>query len=487
MEILFHRMCLVASSEQAELAHVTDLSTIKPYVKAIVMKPTKYSWTMTADIFEDIVLIGPLQEFCDRDREKIWARRDAGEDISGATYLGRDQFANLGMRGFVENYMDGKMPFSDQEIKIGFERYMQHAQFTQNAYETKQIQHAWTKVLAQFPNVHTFKFRRWNHGHRNKTPWKDLGCDIEEHEHYYGKGHEEAVCRQLQEPVGEALFSAAIASLTAARSRIEHLTIKSVVDGHFTWADNGELDDLDLLDLETLSFQPVMAEYYTVDSESVVTNRCGIATTALLHKCRDTLQKLDFCSSLSHCPMSWPPSSVPGTLDLPSLPVLTSFRTCLTLNLSAFARFLHCLPALSHLQLDSCHGDNGTWRDLWDAIRNHTNRMELEFDQLPCVDWTELGLCHHTGEASKEEFVEDPYERIQYSLENYLSGRIHWDRSLRLWFDDDDEPSEDEDEDEDEEDDEDDDEDGEDDEYGDDGDNSEDQSKGGDELQVTGN
>ena len=446
MHDLFYGVQLVASPEHAQLAHVTDLSAIRPYVKTIVMKPTKYSWTMTEHIFGDIVLIAPLLEFCDEENRKIRARRDAGEDVRGAIYLGRDQFAKLGMKGFVHEYMNGKMPFLEQEIEVGFERYMRQAQRTLDAFKTKEIECAWTKALMQLPDVHTCKIGKWDYNYATKKPWKDIGCNINGHQHNYGI-HEEAVCRQLQEPIGEALCSAAIASLIAAQSEISDLTVDCVVDGSFAWADNGELDDLDLSRLQALSFQPCGAEDYTTDLEASVSARYSLATTALLRKCSGSLQNLDFCSFTSSCPMSWPPSSSPDSPSLLLLPRLTRFRTSLTLRLSAFAQFLHRAPALTHLHLESCYGEDGQWRDIWDAIRTHPSRMMLDLEQLPCFDWGELGVYHHTGEASKQQFAEDLYERLDCSLENYLSGKGHWDRSLRMWFDGDDEPSEDEDED----------------------------------------
>jgi hypothetical protein len=120
--------------------------------------------------------------------------------------------------------------------------------------------------------------------------------------------------------------------------------------------------------------------------------------------------------------------------DLLVLPALQSFITGVPLRLSPFAIFLHQCSALKYLQLDGCHGRDGDWRELWDAIRHHPNRMALELDQLPCVDCTEVSVSHHTGEASTEEFDDDPWMNIDYSLENYLSGRRHWDRTLRMWF-----------------------------------------------------
>jgi hypothetical protein len=63
-----------------------------------------------------------------------------------------------------------------------------------------------------------------------------------------------------------------------------------------------------------------------------------------------------------------------------------------------------------------------------------------------------MQLNHHTGEASRMKWDADG-NNIRYSLENYLSGRRHWDSELKTWFGNrDGESAEDEDEEDDEED-----------------------------------
>lgn len=473
LEKLFHSIRLEASPKHVRFAETLDLQVIKPYVRSVTMAPSKYSWDMTEDIFQDIVLTTPLQKFCEKANKEM--ERNAGESFDWRNRLGRSQFAELGMKGFVQRYMDGKMPFSDADIRAGYEHYMQHAQHTRQLFETKQVHRAWTKVLMQLPDVHSFKIGIYDFKCTPRRPWPDLGCVVDLHEHHHGKGHNASVCRQLQEPVAEALFSAAIASLVAARSEIIQLDIECVVDGRFVWADNGELDGLDLSHLQTLSFQPVGADYRHQDPEATVTARYSLAITTLLHKCSPNLQKLDIRSHFASCPIPWPPPSTSDSTDLPLLPALLSFRTNLELRLPAFARFLHRAPILGYLQLDSCHGKLGEWRELWDAVRHHPNRMMLEFDQLPCHEATEVSLTHHTGEASKTEFEEDVWDNINWSLENYMSGLRHWDRSLRMWFDDGYDSEDDDDEDDDDEDNE-DNEDDEDDEDEDTGDKNSDES-----------
>ncbi|XPS72343.1 hypothetical protein M3J09_004508 [Ascochyta lentis] len=440
LEKLFHGIRLVASSEQVYLAETLDLSVIKPYVKSIAMEPSKYSWAMTKDTFQDIVLVTPLQQFCYAMNRKGLQTMRTGKDFSNPIPIGRDQFADLGLTGFVQQYMDGKMPFSSAEIGEGFEHYMQHARCIHDMFETQQVQRAWTRVCMQLPNVQVFRVGRWEFDGRGESNWRNLGCDVQPHEHYYGRGHDKAVCRRLQEPVGEALYSTAIASLAAARAKITQLDIECVVDGNFAWARNGALDGLDLANLEILTFGPLGAEpredYGSgSEREAAVHAHCNHAITTLLRKCSTSLQKLVLFPNFSCYDMDWPPSDITVPNEPLAFPALKSFTTGISLRLSSFTLFLHQCPVLEYLQLDGCHGDDGEWRELWDAIRNHPNRMTLKLDQLPCNSYAEVGVCHHTGEASGTAFSSDPWDNIGYSLENYLSGRRHWDRSLRMWFD----------------------------------------------------
>ena len=61
--------------------------------------------------------------------------------------------------------------------------------------------------------------------------------------------------------------------------------------------------------------------------------------------------------------------------------------------------------------------------------------MYLSFDQVPCHDATELGLCHYTGDENMNfEFVGDPWMDIERSLCNYMSKKGEWNESCVEWF-----------------------------------------------------
>lgn len=439
LESVFEHIRIQASPEQVEVAESIDLCYIRPYVRVITMTPSKYSWKMTKDVFQHVISTPRIEEICKQIERVRYQAKGAYEGISSLPTSGDVDIKESGWKTFVEKHSDGKTPFSETEMTTAYERYMQHAERLREMFETKRIHRAWTRVLCQLPHARSFKFGIWKFDGRNSGSWRDLACDFRTHAHnHLTPGHEAEVCRQLQEPIGEQLLKTIIASLIAAKSTIVQLEIECTVDSNFVWADDGTLDNLDLSRLEALSFNPVEADWivmrlWSSERETTAATRCGLALSTLLHKCSSTLQKLIVYSGHGGgCDYAkWPPAA-PN--QIPLLPVLTNFTTGMDLGLPAFAGFLLQSPALAFLNLNGCGGNLDQWRQLWDAIRDHPSRMMLEFEQLPCNDVAEWSTSHYTGRPSEAKFDEDPWMNIDYSLENYLSGLRHWDRTLDMWF-----------------------------------------------------
>lgn len=433
---VFQCIRIEATPEQVDVAEWLDLSLIQPYVRAVVMVPSKYSWAMPENTFQHIIWGPRIEEIYDREYE---LRRAHGD------YINRSVFGNtikeLGIASFIDRHADGRMPFSHDDVARSYDSYLQHARLAYKMFETRRIHRAWTRVLVQLPNIDCFTIGSWQFDGNLGEDQKEPQCEVRTHRHDYSiPGHEYSVCRQLHEPVGEALFRAAIASIIAAQSTVSHLEIECVLDHRFAWAEDGTIDELDLSQLRSLSFDPVGPHrwetgQWTEENRSSAIAQGGFAIATLLHKCSASLVELSFVPEHDSDYLIWPPSS-PN--EPPVLPVLESFTTGASLNLSACVQFISRSTALSHLQLIRCGGGTYPWREVWDAIRDHPNRMMLDFDTLPCNDWAECSVLHHTGEASKADYDNEPSQNIQYSLENYLSGRRHWDRTLSMWFEDDD-------------------------------------------------
>jgi hypothetical protein len=179
-----------------------------------------------------------------------------------ASFAFKDNFNKLGLASFLKKHTDGPLPFTNSNIIRGYDCYIQHARLTNKMFETKQIDRAWVRVLTQLLHVKLLNIRIWDFDSHLSEDWRELGCEIRTHRHSYETPrYELLVCWQLHEPIGEALFRAAMASLVAAWSPILHLEIKCVLNNSFTWADDGTLDGLDLGQLQSLSFDPVEANW----------------------------------------------------------------------------------------------------------------------------------------------------------------------------------------------------------------------------------
>ncbi len=105
--------------------------------------------------------------------------------------------------------------------------------------------------------------------------------------------------------------------------------------------------------------------------------------------------------------------------------------------LPAFVDFLRTrCPMLRHLKLRGLYAEPGTWRIVWDAIRHRSSRLTVELADFECHELDVINMTHLTGEESQERFeAENGRMDIVYSLATYLSGLGDWDKTLRIWFD----------------------------------------------------
>ncbi|KAH6629315.1 hypothetical protein C7974DRAFT_453997 [Boeremia exigua] len=441
LERLFTRIRFLASPDHVRSAETLDVGLIRPWVKSIVMQPAKYVWDMTRLVYEQNVFNQPLKTLRHwNDSCHVWdSPLDyTAPDFEAWNVLGRPQFEELGVRGFVDKYLEGKMPFSEAQIQVGFEQYMQQANCMKAMYEERRVEQAWAKVLSQLPDVRVFSIGKWDPAScSNYTDmWSDRGDDIDTHAHdqYDGTEHCRDVCRQLQEPVANALFGAAFASLAAAGSLVEDLTIEAIVDGGYAWATNPSLAALNLSRLHSLTLLAVSTHEelygYCEPRTPAPSSRCAAALSTLLHKSSATLRSLSLFPKLHpDSDLYFPLPSTRTCAGTPPLPALARLATSLPLDVPAFARLVAASP-LVHLALDTCApSSHAEWRPVWDAIRHHRNRMVLDFNHLCCGNSGGLCLTLHTGN-------EPPWEMdgVSSSLEKYLTGEGGWDEECRAQF-----------------------------------------------------
>jgi hypothetical protein len=450
MEALFSHIQFLASPQQVALAGVMDFKNLATYVKGVKFQPDKYSWVMEQVTFEEMVMLGPLG----------WEARWKNAQAAGLKGADINSMMQLHWRAHVNRNLDGKAPWSDDELRDSYESYMAKAHARRNMYDNGDVQKGWAAALKQLPSIGQYGIGKEAFDALDKSDpscyesrgtqeyWQKLGCDVHEHNCGARVGcHTDRECHNLEAPVGEALSNAVLQSLVMAGSKPVKLIIEYTCTGEFAWADNGQLDSLDLSHLRSLYFCPNILGRSDLDGAGLpgatyVEGRCEKAVMALIKRCQNNLRDLEiFPGDTNDWPLTWPvPPEDPivdDSFQVIELPALERFQTAVPLNLGSFARFLRLAKKMKRLELDSCTGgEDGEWRDLWRAIRYHPSRMQLNFDQVPCNDATELSMDHFTGDVSREgNDPNDPWMNIHYELGMYLSNRGPWGRSCRMWFD----------------------------------------------------
>ncbi|KAF1950502.1 hypothetical protein CC80DRAFT_496759 [Byssothecium circinans] len=446
LSILFHGVRLLASPRLVELAQNMDMSKIKPHVKRIAFEPTKYSWNMTYDLFREIIFQELMEEAGEKEKDKFRAQAKArGPEYSGMRWS--DNTSSVAE--FINKYMEGKAPFPEDEVNSGYGRYMAQANLTRQVFENGKVKTAWENMLRQLPEAKMFRIGMWDYGYSIGTwdyddpveekTWKERGCNVYGHRHgMEAYHHDKGKCRSLQEPVAEALVNSVLSCLHAAGSSLEQLDMQYIANAAFTWADNGRLVGLDLSKLHTFIFRPRIAEFRIHNTSRAriewVYSRFSKAIAAILRKSATSLRILEISPS-ENSPWEdnvlWPNSRD----DIVALPMLGSFKTCASLHISHFARFLRTAPKLERLDLWWCEGREGEWREIWRAIRYHPRRMLLDFDYISCNGQNEINMKHFTGEDSKySEYADGVWRNLVYDLEMYLSNKGEWNNSCG-WFD----------------------------------------------------
>jgi hypothetical protein len=114
---------------------------------------------------------------------------------------------------------------------------------------------------------------------------------------------------------------------------------------------------------------------------------------------------------------------------LPELRRLSIYSICVEMD--NMSKWLARLPKLEYQEWRLAYG-SGNWRVMFDAIRDHRNRMRLDWDQVACADYADLSMHIHTSQESDEEEDKDPWMDIRRSLANYLHRTGTWNKSLRM-------------------------------------------------------
>jgi hypothetical protein len=110
----------------------------------------------------------------------------------------------------------------------------------------------------------------------------------------------------------------------------------------------------------------------------------------------------------------------------------------LLLSDRGFAALLQRLNNLRHIIIHyfpSPASPRGSrWRVVFDAIRNHKNRMRVQLHDLGPKNSFRVSLDHHTSRGVDYQPAYPVWKGVRPSLSNYLAGCGDWNEALKFYF-----------------------------------------------------
>lgn len=422
---IFHSVRLEASPDGVERCKDTAvLQSLGSTVRRIEFIPWKYSWIMDYEFFRNIFTWQKLLLYF-RERE------DLRDEVSWMFDMGPAEFLNA--------HFGGHSPVPEAEVRRCFDVYMAQASHSKRLFETQQVEDAWIQVLQALPGVSDFAIGRWHCEDHEQSVQNDMRVSEDEDEmdeeeemdneiffaHGHSYYHASYECYQLQVPVGEAVFSAAISSMKRASSLIKELDISHVTSGDLPWVHNGELDGLNLSGLETLVFRPDIHKIRGLGDDRPDIHAAR-AITQLVQPCLQTLKRLEIKSEVWPTAASLPQNDTLALLKLEQLSVQCERR------LSSLANLIRGSTELQDLSIHfTCWPGGVEYRNLFRAIRHHPHDMRLTANVFTCDG--SLGLRKYTAREGQEPCWEGDNIELEpfRSLARYISNQGSWNRHCK--------------------------------------------------------
>jgi len=418
--ILFHSIVLVATPEHLEHLLRADISRIAPWVTTVTFVAPHNNWALRFRNFKKALIAQAVYEYA----RKNHVRHDFDSDD--------------GYRNFIEQHWSGRLPFFDGQVRVAYAKYHEAALNAKALLFSNGLKAAWTIALRALRNVERLHF--------TSEQLEELGilhspvqpaCIIRDHDH--DRNHTEETCRRVAAPVGDALFAAGIYCLAKAKVKARVLDVACAMTGKLEWETLAGWKDLDLSQIWRFDFQPKVQSFEEdldiFGGEDAIAARAANAVAAVLKKCGNKLEEFSYDRS---CPIIWPGDKV---IHLPRLRHLSLDKGSIRPhNLRAWIATMPSLEDLILFDSKLCEDVYHGWKYIFDAVRNHPTRMRVYFDRIKTNDAADLSLEYHTDDFQrvlKQEENQDPWEDIKRSLSLYLSGKIEFNRSLRIWLQDD--------------------------------------------------
>lgn len=220
-------------------------------------------------------------------------------------------------------------------------------------------------------------------------------------------------------PVGDALLTAAVACMAKADMKPGKLNVMCAMTRQFQWEALPGWEKCDFSQVQSFEFHPRIPRAPCDWSRAgeigtLITTCAADAIAAVLKRCNESLEEFH-CRN--DCPMRWPGYEV---ISLPKLKRL-SF-TCGYIRPRNLAAWMTRMPSLEHFECVSTYslgGEEGTWLDVFDAIRNHSRGMKVVLHNILTAD---------EGEPSLGDYTYD----LQKYFETRAPGEDRSDNTLRI-------------------------------------------------------
>lgn len=427
---LFGDIQLVASPKGLDRLARTDIGRLVPFAKQVSFVAPIQSWALGYDIFREIVI-----------SEAIWKQvRERGFVTTGEEAAIFPFDIRNGYQVFIDQVWDGRVPFTEDQIRAGFAEYQREARAVKDTVLGEQLKTKWASILRALHNVCSIRFI--HEGHLEVSiahPPTQPPCVVQVHSH--DECHRDEPCIRAAAPLGDALFAAGVVALAAADVKIRNLQVACAMTGRFEWDTLPEWSRPNLTEVRKFYFMPevhwIEADRDTIGSHRHAAGRAAEAIAAVLNKCADHLEEFyygDFLRLGRFCDIHWPGE------EIIALPRLTRLRLgaggVRTRNLSLW---MEAMPSLQHLRLDyPMRGDVWYgWKYVFDAVRNHPKGMKIDFEYIEGNHGAGVSVHYHTDDFQRylnKEEAKSISDGIDRDMALYMSGTIGYNERLRKWF-----------------------------------------------------
>lgn len=428
LQVLFKGIQFRADPDGFAAIQHTDVQKFAEHVKQVTFTAPRYSTAMTRDIFNEIVLAQTVNDFANS--HDMW------------NGFGSYAYEHRGHQKFLLEHMEDRLPFSDEAIRTGYQKYQDAAKDCHDLLQSEQLSNTWTSILRAFHNCHTVRLPEpdFDDSQQRQPNAESAYPLIRPHRH--DQVHRDEVCRRLAAPLGDSLFAASMDSLARAGITVRSLDVSCAMTGEFR-----RVSLPDLTQMQALFFRPrvssIGADVAADGGYQRTADRSAKFLNTVMQKCSDELVEFTHDDNWCPCPMRWPADEV---VQLPKIRrIVLGSGTVRSKNLRAWIQHM---PSLEHLELRGSNSDGSNptgWRTIFDAVKDHMEkhqpkRMVLSLDQVPAADWAEISMHQDLTKLEDRilQFVEEDMDEvgdIDIVLIRYMTGLAGWDNAAtRAWL-----------------------------------------------------